>query len=264
VTPASLRRTCIVTGASSGIGRATTCALAARGHVVVLGARRAEVCRQIAGQIADGGGEAHAFPLDLADDRSIGDFVTEARKAVGDIEVLVSCAGRNLPDATLDASPGAFAASLAVNLVGPHRLVGLLAPAMMERRRGDLVFVTSEVARLPRPRNKAYVASKWGLEGYVRTLQMELEGTGVRASIVRPSQTLTEMGSDWDPVVTTEILEEWIRWGLARHNHFLEPEAVAGAVVAVVEAAPGTHLSLVEVQPEAPLPRDRPTVGGSP
>ncbi len=257
------RRPTIVTGASAGIGLATARALAARGHPVVLGARRVARCEEVAEQIAKDGGEAHAVHLDLADRASIAAFVDHARGAVGDIDILVSCAGQNLPDATIDASPGAFAATLGVNLVGAHELVGLLAPGMIDRHHGDMVFVTSENVRAPWPHNKAYVASKWGLEGYARTLQMELEGTGVRASIVQPGQTLSEMGSDWDPEITTQILGEWVRWGLARHGHFLDAEAVANAVVSVVEAPVGTHLTMIEVQPEAPVQRDRATGGGT-
>jgi NADP-dependent 3-hydroxy acid dehydrogenase YdfG len=183
--------------------------------------------------------------------------------AVGDIDVLVSCAGQNLPDATVDASPGTFAALLGVNLIGAHEMVALLSPGMVQRHHGDMVFVTSETVRSPRPLNKAYVASKWGLEGYARTLQMEFEGTGVRASIVQPGPTLSEMGSDWGGEVTTEILEQWVLWGLARHNHFLDASAVANAVVTVVEAPVGTHLTMIEVQPEAPVHRDPPTRGGT-
>jgi NADP-dependent 3-hydroxy acid dehydrogenase YdfG len=258
------RRPAIVTGASSGIGLATARALAARGHPVVLGARRVGRCEDEALAIAKDGGEAHAVALDLADRGSIASFVERAIGAVGDVDVLVSCAGQNLPDATVDASPGAFAGLLAVNVVGAHELVGLLSPGMIERHHGDMVFVTSETVRSPRPLNKAYVASKWGLEGYARTLQMELEGTGVRASIVQPGQTLSEMGSDWEGDATTEILEQWVRWGLARHSHFLDASAVADAVVAVVEAPVGTHLTMIEVQPEAPVRRDRPSSGGTP
>jgi NAD(P)-dependent dehydrogenase (short-subunit alcohol dehydrogenase family) len=99
----------------------------------------------------------------------------------------------------------------------------------------------------------AYVASKWGLEGFVTALQMELEGTGVRAVIVRPGPTLTGMGMDWDPDVTGEVLAEWTRWGLVRHSAFLSPEGVALAIAHAVAAPRGTHLSIVEVQPEAPL-----------
>jgi NADP-dependent 3-hydroxy acid dehydrogenase YdfG len=84
-------------------------------------------------------------------------------------------------------------------------------------------------------------------------MQMELEGTGVRAVIVRPGPTLTGMGMDWDPDVTGEVLAEWTRWGLARHSSFLRPEGVASAIAHAVAAPRGTHLSVVEVQPEAPL-----------
>jgi NADP-dependent 3-hydroxy acid dehydrogenase YdfG len=256
------RRPAIVTGASAGIGLATARALASVGHPVVLGARRGARCQEIALEIGALGGEAYGFDLDLADEQSISSFVQRTRDAVGEIDVLVSCAGQNLPDATVDASPGAFAATVGVNLIGAHQLVALLAPGMIERRHGDMVFVTSEVVRRPRPLNKAYVSSKWGLEGYARTLQMELEGTGVRASIVQPGQTLSEMGSDWDPDATTEILSEWVRWGLARHSHFLDPSSVANAVMTVVEAPVGTHLTMIEVQPEAPVRRDPPESGG--
>src|SRR6202167_5834679 len=162
------RRPVIVTGASSGIGLATARALAARGHPVVLGARRLDRCREVALEIGKDGGEAHAFRLDLSDRGSIASFVENAGGAVGEIDILVSSAGQNRPDATIDASPGAFAALVGVNLVAAHEMVGLLVPSMVERHHGDVVLVTSENVRSPRPFNKAYGASKWGLEGYAR------------------------------------------------------------------------------------------------
>jgi NADP-dependent 3-hydroxy acid dehydrogenase YdfG len=257
-------RPAVVTGASSGIGRATALALGAAGHPVVLGARRLDRLEATAADIRDAGGEAHALRVDLGDGESVDGFAKAALEAVGEVEVLVSCAARNQPDSVSAPSPEEFAATVEVNLLGVHRLVSALLPGMLERRRGDVVFVTSEVVRFPRVRTMAYVASKWGLEGYARTLQMELEGTGVRASIVQPGQTFSEMGSDWDPQVTTEVLDEWVRWGLARHHHFLAPDAVAAAVRIVVATPPGTHLSLIEVEPQAPPPRDTPKPGGGP
>ena len=150
-----------------------------------------------------------------------------------------------------------------MNLVGPHRLVARFGPGMVERRRGDILFVTSDVVAHPRPSMFAYVSSKWGLEGYVHALQMELEGSGVRASIVRPGPTLTGMGMDWDPGVTDQVLGEWVRWGLARHSNFLRPEGVAGAIVSTVTASRGTHLTVVEVHPEAPTVPGAPAQGES-
>ncbi len=120
-------------------------------------------------------------------------------------------------------SPTSSRACSAVNIGGTHRLVRALLPGLVERRRGDIVFVTSDVVERPRPTMAAYVTSKWGLEGYVRSLQMELEGTGVRATILRPGPTLTGMGMDWDPEVTGAIIEQWAAWGFARHANFMRP-----------------------------------------
>lgn len=251
--PAPARRPTVVTGASSGIGAATARRLAEAGHPVVLGARRHEICEELAAGIRRDGGAAAAFHLDLADPASITTFAKEAEDAFGSVEVLVSNAARIQLGSALETAPEDFEAVLRVNVGGAQRLVRAFGASMVERRRGDLIFVTSDVVAHPRPRMSAYVASKWGLEGFVTSLQMELEGTGVRATVVRPGPTLTGMGMDWDPEVTAEVLAEWTRWGLARHPAFLRPEGVALAIAHAMAAPRGTLLSVVEVQPEAPL-----------
>jgi NADP-dependent 3-hydroxy acid dehydrogenase YdfG len=247
------RRTAVVTGASSGIGAATARVLAGAGHPVVLAARRLDVCQAIAEEIREAGSEATALRLDLADPSSIEEFACGALSAAGTVEILVSNAARSTPGRALDTEPADFAETLSVNLLGAQHLARLLVAPMLKRRRGDLVFVTSETVSAPRPGAAGYVSSKWGLEGLARALQMELEGTGVRATIVRPGQTVTEMGSDWDPALAAEVIESWIHWGLARHNGFLHPDGVAAAVLAAVSMPRGTHISAVDVQPEAPI-----------
>ncbi len=252
-----VRRPAVVTGASSGIGQATAVALAAQGHPVALGARRVAECEDTAAAIRADGGEAVAIHLDLADANSVEQFAKAAVDALGTVEIVVSNAAQNIAGTVLDTDSEAFDGVLAVNLSGTHRLVRALAPAMTERKRGDIVFVTSDVAERPRPSMAAYVTSKWGLEGYVNSLQMELEGTGVRATIVRPGPTLTGMGMDWDPAVTGQVIEEWVAWGFARHDNFMRPAGVAQAIVAVVGLARGTHATVIELQPEAPIRTDR-------
>ena len=74
--------------------------------------------------------------------------------------------------------PGQFLHQVQVNLVGAHRLVSAIVPGMVTRQRGDVVFISSDVVRTPRPRMGAYVAAKNGIEGMARAMQMELEGTG--------------------------------------------------------------------------------------
>lgn len=247
------RRPALVTGASSGIGEAVARGLAAAGHPVVLGARRVERCTEVAGAIRTEGGEATALALDVTDPTSMKDFVAAAEQAFGPIEVVVSNAGDSLPTAAHDTDPDRFAEQVQINLLSAQRLCALAVPGMVERRRGDVVFVTSDVVQSPRPFMSSYVTAKFGLEGMARVMQMELEGTGVRASIVRPGPTRTEMGWGWDTDALTHALVEWERWGLARHSSYLRPEHVARAVVSVVSMPRGSHITLVEVEPEGPI-----------
>jgi short-subunit dehydrogenase len=247
------RRPAVVTGASSGIGAETAKVLAAAGHPVALGARRVDVCEELAAEIRGSGGEAVAHPLDMTSDESLEKFAAKVNADLGDIEVVISNAGAVAPGATVEVSSERFARELDLNLVGAHRLVHAFVPSMIERQQGDVVFVSSDVAVRPRPFMSAYSASKWGLEGMVGALQMELEGTGVRASLVRPGPTWSGMGDDWDPDDAAFVLNQWVRFGLARHPHFLKARAQADAIAAIVSAPRGVHWSLLEVNPEAPL-----------
>lgn len=246
------RRPAVVTGASSGIGRATAELLAASGHPVVLGARRLDALEDLAARIRSEGGEAHAIHLDLAAPDSIARFADAAQSAVGTVEVIVANAARNQVGAILETPPEELESVLEVNVGGAHRLISALLPAMVGRGRGDVVVVTSDVVTNPRPSMAAYVTSKWGLEGYVRALQMETEGTGVRVGIVRPGPTLTEMGWDWDMARTRTAMDEWSRWGLLRHDSYMRPTAVAQAVAAVIAMPRGAAITSLEVHPEAP------------
>lgn len=251
--PHPSRRAAIVTGASAGIGAATAQALAAAGHPVVLGARRVERCEQLAASIRDAGGEAVALPLDLTDGGSISAFAGAAHDALGPIEVLVSNAGDVQPITTVGAAPEEFTRQLQVNLLGAQALVHAVVPPMLERRRGDVVFVTSEVALHPRTHMAAYVASKAGLEGFAHAMAMECEGTGVRVGIVRPGPSSTEQGTTWDEATINEVVASWDHWGLTRHSGSLRPTELAQAVLAVVGAPKGTRYAVLEVQPEAPV-----------
>jgi len=247
------RRPAVVAGASSGIGAETARALADAGFPVALGARRVDRCEEIAAAIRADGGEAVAHPLDVASDDSVAAFAAHAVADLGDIEVVVSNAALIGPGSLLDTDTARLAREVDVNLLGPHRLIRAFVPPMVERRRGDIVFVSSDTALRARPLMGGYSATKAGLEGLVESLQMELEGTGVRASVVRPGPTWSEMGMDWEADAAGRVLTEWVKWGHARHSHFLKATAIADAIATVVSAPRGVHISPIDVNPEAPV-----------
>lgn len=251
------RRPAVVTGASSGIGAATAAALAAAGHPVVLAARRIDRLEDLAAKLVAEGGEAVALPLDLADTASIDAFAEAARDALGPLDVVVANAGVIDATTAMDADPDGFAATVQVNLLGTQRLAARLGPAMVERGHGDWVLVTSDVVVRPRTHMAAYVAAKSGLEGLARAMQMELEGTGVRVGMVRPGPSSTEQGTSWSEATVLHVMPHWERWGHLRHSGALRPTEVADAIAYMVAAPKGTHLSLIEVQPEAPVLPDR-------
>ena len=247
------RRPAVVSGASVGIGAATARALAGAGYPVALGARRVDKCEEIAGEIRDAGGEAFAHPLDVTDETSVAAFAKAVTDALGPVEVVVSNAGGMQPGRMWEISTEDYRRELDTNVLGTHRLLTTFGADMVRRGRGDFVFVTSDVVPNPRPQLGAYVSAKWAMEGMARVLQMELEGTGVRASIVRPGPTFTEIAFGWEQQAMLDVVEAAKKWGLIRHFHTLRPPDIARAITAVVSAPRGTSLSIVEVQPEAAL-----------
>jgi NADP-dependent 3-hydroxy acid dehydrogenase YdfG len=251
------RRPVVVSGASSGIGAAAALTLARAGHPVALGARRVEKCAELVGEIRSAGGEAVAHALDVTDADSVETFAKAVTADLGDIEVLVSNAGHVAPGLVHEVETERFAAEIDLNLLGAHRLVRAFVPGMVARTRGDVVFVSSDVAVRARPFMSSYAAGKWGLEGMAHAMQMELEGTGVRVSIVRPGPTWSEMGTDWDDEEAASVLTGWVKFGLARHPHFLKPQALADAITAIVSTPRGVHLNLIEVNPEAPVKEEK-------
>jgi NAD(P)-dependent dehydrogenase (short-subunit alcohol dehydrogenase family) len=251
--PHPKRRPAIVAGGSSGIGAATAIELAAHGFPVALGARRVEKCQEFVNQIRADGGEAVALPLDVTDPESVKGFVHRATEELGDIELLVAGAGDTYFGRLHEISTDSFESQIQIHLIGANRLATAVVGAMMERQRGDLIFVGSDVALRQRPHMGAYGAAKAALVAMVTNLQMELEGTGVRASIVHPGPTKTNMGWTLPAELIGPALEDWAKWGQARHDYFLRAADVARAIAFVAETPRGGFVANMELQPEAPL-----------
>lgn len=258
--PHPSRRPALIAGASSGIGAATAVELGARGFPVALGARRVEKCLELAEQIVNNGGEAIALPLDVTDPHSVRGFVEGATEALGDIEVLVAGAGETHFGRLHETSTEVFESQIQIHLIGANRLATAVLPGMVERQRGDVIFIGSDVSLRQRPHMGAYGAAKAGLLAMVTNLQMELEGTGVRATVVHPGPTQTEMGWTLPPDAIAAALDDWAKWGQARHSYFMRASDLARAIAFVAETPRGSFVTSIELQPEAPLssaPKER-------
>ena len=249
----SERRMAIVTGASSGIGRAIATELGRVGWRVALGARRTERLDETAAEVRAEGGEPFAHHLDVTDAASIDRFFGAAESALGPVDVLVNNAGVATPGWLHEIPADAVAREVATNLLGPLLVTRLAIASMRSRQRGDLVFITSDASRHARPRMATYTATKAGLEALAHALAMELEGSGIRSTTVRVGPTVSEFGFGWPMDELEDLMSYWPRFGLQRHAGVLDAAAVARAVVTAVTAPVGVHVDTIEVQPEAPV-----------
>ena len=248
------QRTAVVTGAGSGIGSALAVELGKLGWPVALGGRRVERLEETATAVRDVGGTPFVHALDVSDPDSAATFFAAAEAALGPVDVLVNNAAVATPGWLHDVPVDALQREVGTNLLGPILMSRLAISSLRSRdARGDLVFITSDATRNPRPRLTTYSATKAGVEALAHTLSLELEGTGIRAITVRVGPTMSEFGFAWPMDLLEDLMTYWPRFGLGRHAHVLEAEAVARAVVVAVTAPPGVFIDTIEVQPQAPV-----------
>jgi NADP-dependent 3-hydroxy acid dehydrogenase YdfG len=243
-------KTAIVTGSSSGIGAATAVELGGLGWRVALGARRVDRLEDVAKKVEAAGGRAFVHRLDVADPASIDAFYAAAEAALGPVEVLVNNAGMSILNLIQNAKTEDLRAELDVNLLGPILLSRRAIPGMLARKRGDILFVTSENAIRPRPYQGGYSAAKAGLEALARVLQMELDGTGVRSIVLRVGPTGSEFGANMDHATLHAALAAWKYWGLQRHLHWMPSESVAKAIARIVTTpVEESYVDVVQIMP---------------
>jgi NADP-dependent 3-hydroxy acid dehydrogenase YdfG len=243
-------RTAIVTGASSGIGAATALELGRLGYALALGARRVTRLEEVAGKVEAAGGRVFAHALDVTRLESVDAFCSAAEAALGPIDVLINNAGENRAGLIRDVAPEHMRSDVEINLLGAMWMTKRVLPAMLARRRGDVVFIGSDSAKHPRPYQSAYAAAKHGLEAFARVLEMETEGTGVRSIVVRVGPTGSEFGNQMPKDRIVPILESWKYWGVFRHMHWMPGESVARAIARVIRIpVEESYPTLLEVQP---------------
>jgi short-subunit dehydrogenase len=205
---------CLVTGASSGIGRATAVRLAAGGaRVVLLGRDRDRLERAAA---AAGRGTAIVADLGLPED------VARAAEEAGPVDVLVNNAGVGLAGPFEGAEAPGIERLVAVSLIAPMLLTRALLPGMLERRRGHVVNVASVAGHVGVAGEAIYAATKGGLIAFTESLRQELAGRPVGISLVSPG-----------PVDTPFFANRGAPYGRRRPRPVL-PSRVADAIVTAI------------------------------
>ena len=218
-------RVAVVTGGSRGIGAAVVRALAARGARVVAVARNGEALRAVTDDVG-----AEAVVGDVATPAGVSAVAKQAGASAPD--VVVHSAGAFGLAALTDTSVDDFDRMVAVNLRAAFLLAREFLPAMKRRGSGHLISIGSVAGRLALPGNGAYAASKFGLRGLHAVLDVELRGTGVRATLIEPSATDTEL---WDAV-------DGAGYDLPPREAMLDAAAVADAVVYAITRPEGVNI----------------------
>jgi len=182
----------IITGATSGIGAAFARRLAADGHGVVLHGRRKERLDALAEELRRGYGvSVEVLIADLAEERGIQAVEDRARRAEN-LELLVNNAGFGIHGLFHEVSAEAHEEMIAVHVRASVRLAHAALPAMLTRRRGAIINVSSVAAFMPSAGSVNYGATKAYLTAFSEGLHMELRGTGVRVQALCPGFTRTE------------------------------------------------------------------------
>jgi Short-chain alcohol dehydrogenase of unknown specificity len=220
-------RTAVVTGASSGIGEATAKVLADAGCSVVLMARRKKRMGSIAGEID---GETLVFPADVTDQDAVAEMADHVLSAFDSVDLLVNNAGVASGGPVVETELNELRPSIRVNLEGVMNVTHALLPGILDSNLGDVITVSSLSARYPQEGGSSYTASKFGVNGFMRSLRKEMSEEDVRVTIVMPGPVITE-------------LNDWERWD----GQAMEPRDVAETIAFAASRPPRVELREISV-----------------
>ena len=188
-------RVALVTGASQGIGRACALKLAESGAIVALAARNPEKLNETAQQITGKGGQAAAFPLDVADEEQIKSVVKSALAQFGKIDILVNNAGITRDQLVMRMKRADWDAVLHTNLTAAYLCIQQVIGSMLKQRWGRIINITSIFGQMGQAGQANYAASKAGLIGLTMAIAREVGSRNITCNAVAPGFIETAMTS---------------------------------------------------------------------
>lgn len=222
-------KTVVISGASSGIGRATAEAVSDAGGKAVLLARSKSDLESAVSAIRERGGEATAFPVDLSDSSAVGAVADSIIETVGVPDVVVNNAGVGKWRAVDETTVEEAERCIEVPYLAAFYLTKALIDDMLSQDSGRIVNVTSASAYIPQPGATAYNASRWAMRGFTKSLRADLRETGIGVTLVAPGKVDTPYFEN-NPGSKDRVPK------LAESFRTLTPEEVATAIVGGVES----------------------------
>jgi ribitol 2-dehydrogenase len=229
----------LVTGASSGIGRALAVAMAREGARLALSARAVD--RLDAVRASLGAADTLVVPTDLTDPAAVDAMVATTLDHFGPIDVFLANAGLYAPGDVADGDPAFWDQTIAVNVNSVFRAVRGVLPGMIARRRGDIVVTSSIAGHQAIPWEPVYSATKHAIQSFVHGVRRQVAPHGVRVGSVAPGMVLNELWGITDPAV--------VRAKVAAREGLLS-EDVAEAVLFMLTRPPHVTIRDLVILPQ--------------
>ncbi len=184
---------CLITGASTGLGKGLALRLARDGYAVGLVARRRELLEEVAGEIAAAGGRAGVYPCDVADRGAVLEAIRRCQAELGPVDLLIANAGISMNTRLDPFDVPAVERVIGINLLGSIFATEGVLPGMLRRGKGHVVAVASLAGFAGLPLSAAYSASKGGMINFFESLRLDLRGSGVDVTVLCPGFVKTPM-----------------------------------------------------------------------
>jgi 3-oxoacyl-[acyl-carrier protein] reductase len=209
-------RPILLTGAASGIGRASAQALAAKGHALALIDVNPDPLNEVAGRCQKSSAQTRGFTCDVTDEAAVRRTWQQIHSEFGGAGTLVNCAGIGRFAPFLEIEPAEWLHMFNVNVMGAVHMTRAVLPDMLAAGGGLIINVSSRMALDPHPNTSAFAASKGAIHAFSKALAMEVKDRGIKVSFLAPGGTKTNIATP-------------------KHDGYLEPSAIADAIAYIVE-----------------------------